>query len=1275
MKLKRFTSLLLSVILIVMSLPLIVYAESYFSLEDIAEANGYEYFYYADKESANLRSASYILAFQVNNGVMSYKTVLGDVGTTALKYEPIMKDGNIHISEYDATTKLVKYFPNTPSEKFSNNSVSVEETTGSLPSDWAVAEVNSAKNNGLTTDAVTEDYQSYITRENFCELVVKLYEKITKKTPSKPTNPFNDTSNGDVLKAYNLGIVKGVSSTSFNPYSNITRQEICAMLVRAISVMYTNIDTTDYYEHYFNDSYEISSWAEDSVQFAYDNDIMQGTGNNCISPLGNTTCEQAILLVNRIYENRSVFDKRNKDSEKALETIKTLTFDEDEEVKSISVSYTDGSSTENIKIKEIKKSDLIYSTTGMKGSAVNITSSDNFDEATITFEYNANELGGTNPNDLAIAWYNTDLNRIEVLESNVNTSANTVSIKTTHFSKYLLVDSKEWYSIWQRGQTIIRETDKNGNNAENFNVQLVVDCSGSMDGNRIATARECTYDFIQKLSPNDRFSVIKFGSNAYTIIPCTEVSSADMNSVKNIVMGMSDGGGTNFDAALTECINTLDFNDKEFNNIIVFLSDGESSVSDSILQTLKNNNIRIASVALGSGTNTSMMKKLSDNTNGQYVYAEDSSDLDAIYSAIQGSLIGVDATDTDGDGIPDMIEITGMKNQYGDIIRTDPNKADTDGDGKSDGEEMGSLVENGIPTEMDKKNGITSCVYFEMKSDPVEGTEVDDNVNVDIDCSVSIAKNIDDTSGTFNLILDIDVILGTAQGVALDLKTDECVDDSIAGNFRNNIGLYPLGNLSKGKHSFVLEMQCDNFKTKHICKEEHIINLAIKGDNFNTKTESVSVKYEKLYEGLDVYTTYQKVNNKSGNLSVKVTNNCQETWVVDLDGGEGSTIPAKTINNITVSFSFPHAFSITDGNNTVIINELKPGETYEFTKELSNMEIPGTYNIQTKVEAPSFKSDSSVVKVVVSDSEIDAAKIKMASQSKIFIEKLCQNIEYKTENSDIINARNKVKQYIVTNRNNKNINVPDEVYDAFAMAILGAIDSSKLEKYESNPNKLAAQIYDDIAGGMKNDNYEVEINGCTYEVSYHIFALYDIGVAWQDVKWTDENGKRYSVTLSWENGSKEEGKRALAEYCATLAELNKQVWKDFTAYFFSDAFNLMGFKEITKNNVSNVLDVTEKVIYALCDKGKADDLIEEIGGELKKELSSLLDNEFKKYVKKNVPNGDKIVDAAEKYEKAKKKYDKWAELWDKDSTSDKATKAYEQFEEAYNIFESVMNSL
>lgn len=51
----------------------------------------------------------------------------------------------------------------------------------------------------------------------------------------------------------------------------------------------------------FKDEGSIASWAMESVRFMFKNGIMKGH-DGYVSPLGNTTREQAVLLIVRTYE-------------------------------------------------------------------------------------------------------------------------------------------------------------------------------------------------------------------------------------------------------------------------------------------------------------------------------------------------------------------------------------------------------------------------------------------------------------------------------------------------------------------------------------------------------------------------------------------------------------------------------------------------------------------------------------------------------------------------------------------------------------------------------------------------------------------------------------------------------------------------------------------------------------------------------------------------------------------------------------------------------------
>ncbi|MBU7006072.1 S-layer homology domain-containing protein [Phosphitispora fastidiosa] len=172
----------------------------------------------------------------------------------------------------------------------------------SSASSWAVPHLQQAYDYGLTYPDIMKDFKRPITRQEFCTIVVKLYEKLSGKTAAAGSSPFSDTADPEIIKAYQLGIVKGTGVGKFSPGWNITRQEICVMIFRALDVAVPGLDKTPGNDFPFSDQKMIASWAIDAMKFSYKNNIMNGVGSNKIDPLSNTTREQAITLVKRTYE-------------------------------------------------------------------------------------------------------------------------------------------------------------------------------------------------------------------------------------------------------------------------------------------------------------------------------------------------------------------------------------------------------------------------------------------------------------------------------------------------------------------------------------------------------------------------------------------------------------------------------------------------------------------------------------------------------------------------------------------------------------------------------------------------------------------------------------------------------------------------------------------------------------------------------------------------------------------------------------------------------------
>ena len=170
------------------------------------------------------------------------------------------------------------------------------------PSSWAKTEVTNAIKLGLVPERIQDNYTQAITREEFCEAVMLLYESLGGKAQSAE-NPFSDTKNPKVAAAYGAKIVEGVGEGLFAPESFITRQEICTMLKRCIVSAKPESYIAENLPNTFPDEDLIADWAIDGVKYINMLEVMLGDEAARINPLQNTTREQAILLIYRLYND------------------------------------------------------------------------------------------------------------------------------------------------------------------------------------------------------------------------------------------------------------------------------------------------------------------------------------------------------------------------------------------------------------------------------------------------------------------------------------------------------------------------------------------------------------------------------------------------------------------------------------------------------------------------------------------------------------------------------------------------------------------------------------------------------------------------------------------------------------------------------------------------------------------------------------------------------------------------------------------------------------
>jgi hypothetical protein len=240
--------------------------------------SGGGYLYSMNLDGTNLKAlnSEHSTELTLSDNILSYKIY----GTNTVK------------------TIVLDNMVNNTSSKLEN----IDNASKDTPSAWAVSSVEKAIGLGLVNNELLNDYQSNITREEFCEIIINIYEKISGKQALVPSvNKFKDTTNRSVLKANLLGIVNGVSEEKFNPKDNITREQIAVMLNKLMGSLSINPILTQEYVS-FNDEINISDWAKAAVQTLYKTKIMSGVGEQKINPSGNTSREQAMVLTVKFFE-------------------------------------------------------------------------------------------------------------------------------------------------------------------------------------------------------------------------------------------------------------------------------------------------------------------------------------------------------------------------------------------------------------------------------------------------------------------------------------------------------------------------------------------------------------------------------------------------------------------------------------------------------------------------------------------------------------------------------------------------------------------------------------------------------------------------------------------------------------------------------------------------------------------------------------------------------------------------------------------------------------
>jgi Ca-activated chloride channel homolog len=167
-------------------------------------------------------------------------------------------------------------------------------------------------------------------------------------------------------------------------------------------------------------------------------------------------------------------------------------------------------------------------------------------------------------------------------------------------------------------------------------VILVLDVSGSMQGAKIAQAKNALDYVLDHLNPDDRFNIISFSTGTRAYAPSLQPVSA-RDDAKQFVANLRAEGSTDINRALLEAIANAGPTRPA---TIIFLTDGLPTTGETSAQKIIANvtnaapkNVRLFTFGVGDDVNTFLLDSLAEKLRGASSYVRPNEKIDEIVSA------------------------------------------------------------------------------------------------------------------------------------------------------------------------------------------------------------------------------------------------------------------------------------------------------------------------------------------------------------------------------------------------------------------------------------------------------------------------------------------------------------------------------------------------------------------------------------------------------------------------------------------------------------------
>jgi len=320
---------------------------------------------------------------------------------------------------------------------------------------------------------------------------------------------------------------------------------------------------------------------------------------------------------------------------------------------------------------------------GRVGAAVDIETTQEFDEATITFTYDEEALGDSLEDNLRIVWYDEENDQYVVMdeETVIDKENNTLSCKTTHFSTWLVVDVLKWIEVINS----IKIEEQPALTEYEVDHYLIMDWAGFSP-------------VIDIILPDNihAYSVEFVKSTMYYPEGSDEIDESGNRGAGRAYDYIQCSKEEILRQAITEMIET---ENGVPNKQLFYFSLKDTGYYPDLVELAKENGIKFQFLSSHVAHNSNMFR-MAEETGGAVIPLTSWRYSEQVRLAKWNILVdmaeeqlnkGRSYKDSDEDGLYDFYETNGMLISNGTFVYTDPDLTDSDGDEISDFVEVGGL--------------------------------------------------------------------------------------------------------------------------------------------------------------------------------------------------------------------------------------------------------------------------------------------------------------------------------------------------------------------------------------------------------------------------------------------------------------------------------------------------------------------------------------------------------------------------------------------------------